>query len=62
MITLLRILIGKKHPKNKLQRLREIRIWIFGSLVPQINYFKEVLKLKQIFKRIKQLLEKLHSL
>ena len=35
----LRILTGKKHPKIKLQCLRKIRIWTFGSLVHQINSF-----------------------
>ena len=35
----LRILTGKKHPKIKLQRLRKIRIWTFGSLLYQINSF-----------------------
>ena len=35
----LRILTGKKHPKIKLQRLRKIRTWTFGSLVHQINSF-----------------------
>ena len=35
----LRILTGKKHPKIKLQHLRKIRIWTFGSLVHQINSF-----------------------
>ena len=49
----LRILTRKKHPKIKLQRLRKIRIWSFGSLVHQINFFKEVLKLKQIFQKHK---------
>ena len=39
LCALLRILIGKKHPKIKLQRLRKIRIWTFGSLVHQINSF-----------------------
>ena len=34
-----RILIGKKHPKIKLQRLRKIQILTFGSLVHQINSF-----------------------
>ena len=34
-----RILIGKKHPKIKLQRLRKIRMWTFGLLVHQINSF-----------------------
>ena len=29
----------KKNPKIKLQRLRKIRIWIFGLLVHQINSF-----------------------
>ena len=38
-IAFLRILAGKKHPKIKLQRLRKIRIWTFGLLVHQINYF-----------------------
>ena len=37
--TELRILTGKKHPKIKLQHLRKIRIWTFGSLVHQINSF-----------------------
>ena len=41
------------HPKIKLQRLRKIRIWTFGSLVHQINSFQEVLKLKQIFQKNK---------
>ena len=49
----LRILTGKKHPKIKLQRLRKIRIWTFGSLVRQINSFYEVLKLEQISKKNK---------
>ena len=35
----LRILTGKKHSKIKLQRLRKMRIWTFGSLVHQINSF-----------------------
>ena len=48
---ILRILTGKKYPKIKLQRLRKIQIWIFGSLVHQINLFWEVLKLKQIFQK-----------
>ena len=47
----LRILTRKKHPKIKLQRLRKIQIWTFGSLVHKINSFQEVLKLKQIFKK-----------
>ena len=47
----LRILIGKKHPKIKLQHLRKIRIWTFGSLLHQVNSFQEVLKLKQIFEK-----------
>ena len=47
------ILTGKKHPKIKLQCLRKIQIWTFGSLVHQINSFQEVLKLKQIFQRNK---------
>ena len=50
---ILRIFTGKKHPKIKLQRLREIQIWTFGSLVRQINSFKEVLKPEQIFQKIK---------
>ena len=48
-----RILTGKKHTKIKLQHLRKIQIWTFGSLVHQINSFQEVLKLKQIFKKNK---------
>ena len=47
----LRILIGKKHPKIKLQRLRKIRILTSASLVHQINSFQEVLKLGQIFQK-----------
>ena len=35
----LRMLTGKKHPKMKLQRLRKIQIWTFGSLVHKINSF-----------------------
>ena len=36
----LRILLtGKKYPKVKLQRLRKIRLWTFGSLTHQINSF-----------------------
>ena len=49
----LRILTWKKHPKIKLQRLREIRLWTFGLLVHQINPFQEVLKLEQIFQKMK---------
>ena len=44
---------GKKLPKVKLQRLWEIRIWTFGSLVHQSNSFWEVLKLDQIFQKSK---------
>ena len=50
---ILRTFTGKKHPKIKLQRLREIRIWTFGLLVHQINPFQEVLKLEQIFQKMK---------
>ena len=35
-----KILTVKNHPKMKLQRLRKIRIWAFGSLLHQINSFK----------------------
>ena len=49
----LRILTSKKHPKIKLQRLRKIRIWTFGSLVHQINSFEEALKVEQIFQKNK---------
>ena len=49
----LRILTGKKHPKIKLQRLQKMQIWTFGSLVHQINFFQEVLKLEQIFQKNK---------
>ena len=45
------ILTGEKHLKIKLQRLRKIRIWTFGSLVHPINSFREVLKLEQIFQK-----------
>ena len=37
--THLRILTRKRDPKIKLQRLRKIRIWTFGSLIHQINSF-----------------------
>ena len=36
----LRILTGKKHSKIKLQLLRKIRVWTFGSLVHQLTLFK----------------------
>ena len=39
IIDKLRILTGKEHPKIKVQRLRKIRVWTFGSLVHQINSF-----------------------
>ena len=58
----LRILTGKKHHQIKLQRLQKVRMWAFGSLVHQINSLEEVLKLKQNFQKIKQLLAKLRSL
>ena len=41
----LRILTGKKHRQKKL--------WAFGSLEQQINSLKEVLKLKENFKKNK---------
>ena len=44
-----RILTGNKHPKIKLEHLRKIQIWTFGSLVHQIDSFEEVLELEQIF-------------
>ena len=47
----LRILTGKKYRQVKLQRLQKVRIWTFGSLVHQINYLEEVLKLKQNFQK-----------
>ena len=37
----------------KIQRLRKIGVWIFGSLLHRINSFKEILKLKQIFQKNK---------
>ena len=45
----LRILTGKKNRQITRQRLQKVRIWGFGSLVQQINYLEEVLKLKQNF-------------
>ena len=42
-----------KHPKIKLQPLRKIRIWTFGSLIHQINSIYEVLKLEKIFQKNK---------
>ena len=47
---ILRIFTGKKHPKIKLQRLREIRIWTSGPMVHQINFFSNWNK---IFKKLK---------
>ena len=49
----LKILTRKKHCKFKLQHLRKIQIWTFGSLVHRINSFYEVLKLEQIFQKNK---------
>ena len=48
----------------KLQRLQKVGQLAFGSLVQQINFLKEVLKLKQNFqqKKIKWLLAKLRSM
>ena len=40
LVCRLRILVGKKHPKIKLQRLRKIPIWTFGSVVYQINFLR----------------------
>ena len=54
----LRILTGKKHPKIKRQRLRKLRILTFGSLVHQINFFQEVVKLRQIFQKSKVVTDK----
>ena len=56
--SLLRILTGKNYPKIKLQCLRKIQIWTFGSLVHEINSFPEVLKLKQIFQKNKTVTSK----
>ena len=36
----LRTLTGEKHPKIRFQRLRQIRIRTFGSMVHQIYSFK----------------------
>ena len=47
----LRILTGKNHPQIKLQHLRKVWIWTFGFFVHQINYFYEILKLKQNFRK-----------
>ena len=58
--SILRILTGTKHPKVKLQRLRKIQIWTFGLQLHQINTFYEVLKLKQIFQKNKEVTGKLH--
>ena len=52
-LTALKILTGKEHPKIKLQPLRKIRIWTFGSLLNQINSIQEVLELEQIFQKNK---------
>ena len=53
LATSLRILTGKKHPKNNLQRLRKIRILTFGSLVHQINSFKRFKNWNKFSKKIK---------
>ena len=37
----------KKECQIKLQRLQNVRVWEFGSLVYQINSLEEVLELKQ---------------
>ena len=55
---MLRILTGKNRPKIKLQCLRKIRTWTFGSLVHQVNSFQEVLELKQIFQRNRAVTDK----
>ena len=41
------ILTGKNHRAIKLQRLRKVRIWAFGSLVHQIKSWQDVFKLTQ---------------
>ena len=33
----LRILAGKKHRQIRLQRLQKVGLWVFGSLIHQIN-------------------------
>ena len=42
---------GKEHRQIKLQRLQKVGIWTFGSLVNQINFLKEFLKVKQFPKK-----------
>ena len=51
--SILRILIGKKHSRIKLQRLGKVCVWAFRQLVYQINSSKKVFKLKQNFQKIK---------
>ena len=46
-------LTGKKHCQIKLQLLQKVRMWVFGSLVHQINYLQKVLKPKQNFQKNK---------
>ena len=57
----LRILTGKKHPQVKLQHIRKILIWAFGSLVYKSTLYKRFLKCNKIFQKVKQLLVKLRS-
>ena len=52
--------LREKPRQIKIQRLRKVRIWAFGPLAYQIN--KRFVKLKQMFKNIKQLLAKLRYL
>ena len=47
------IFILKDTHREKAPYIRKILIWTFGSLVHQINSFEEVLKLEQIFQKIK---------
>ena len=51
--SILRILIGKKHSRIKLQRLGKVCVWAFRQLVYQINSSKKVFKLKQNFQKLK---------
>ena len=61
VIIRLRTLTWKKQPEIKLQRLRKVWIWTFGSLVHQKN-FLEVLTLKQNFQKSKAFTGKILSL
>ena len=50
---ILRILTGKKHRQIKLRRLQKVQIWAIWVVGTTNQLFKEVLKLKQNFRKNK---------